>query len=318
MSIPLGEAADELANTLCDKLEECFSVPAVKWLFGDEECRTTAESLLANTMIAGIVASEDAGTVTYDGTALPTCLEAFAALDCTDVAIDFPEECKQALDGLVGEDQDCNHSLECEPGLYCDISTCPGTCREPLAEGATCGPTDRCAPGHTCFNEECVALGDEGDPCGGPDLPQECLGGLVCVGADDTTEGECYPATNLFVLSESQQCSFGNPPALCHEGLSCTAVSPTCVETAEPGGACEAALPDMCPEGEYCPFLGTTCTPKAGAGDTCNALVPCKGYLRCINGVCRPLSDNGEPCVADEECFSGYCPDTECAAPICQ
>jgi hypothetical protein len=34
--------------------------------------------------------------------------------------------------------------------------------------------------------------------------------------------------------------------------------------------------------------------------------------------VCRPLSDNGEPCVETEECFSGYCPDTECAAPICQ
>src|SRR5690606_38687655 len=249
----------------------------------------------------------------------------FSELSCEDVAVGFPEECKAALDGLVGEGQPCGQSLECEEGLYCDISSCPGTCRQPLPADAACGPTDTCGPGLTCFQEVCTPLGREGEACGGGVAP-ECLIGLLCVGDDEANAetGSCFPAKDLFVLAPSLPCSIGtDPPALCREGASCPVeLAPVCQPTAESGGTCRLALPDMCPSGEYCNLATNQCAPLPGPGEACAAgsltKPGCAAYLRCINNQCRPLGDNDDPCAANEECYSGYCANARCAAPLCR
>jgi hypothetical protein len=323
--IPLDEAAEALSQALCDKLVDCVGSAALGLLFFDEDCKETTTRVVENTMVAGIQQAEASSDLSYDEAALPGCLEAFAQLSCEDVAVGFPEECKAALDGLVGEGEPCSQSLECDEGLYCDLSTCPGTCRQPLAAEEACGATDTCAPGLTCFQERCAPLGREGEACGGGVLP-ECLIGLLCVGDNeaDAEPGSCFPAKDLFVLSANQPCSIAtDPPALCRQGASCPVeLAPVCQATAEPGGACRLALPDMCPTGEYCNLGTSLCTALPGPGEACAAgsltKPGCAAYLRCVNNQCRPLGDNDDPCASNDECYSGYCATARCAAPLCQ
>ena len=325
VGIPLDAAAEALSQAMCDKLVDCVGNAALGLLFFDEDCEQSLTRVVENTMVAGIQQAEASGDLSYVATALPACLDAFAQLSCEDVAVGFPEECKAALDGLVGEGEPCSQSLECEQGLYCDISMCPGTCRQPLAAEEACGATDTCEPGLTCFEEVCTPLGREGEECGGGVLP-ECLIGLLCVGDDEANAapGSCFPAKDLFVLSANQPCSIGtNPPALCREGASCPVeLAPVCQATAESGGACRFALPDMCPAGEYCDLSSNLCAALPGPGDACAPGLltkpACAAYLRCVNNQCRPLGDNDDPCASNEECYSGYCAEARCAAPLCQ
>ena len=323
--IALEDAAAVLAETMCSKLEACVGAAAVKVLLADEDCAVAVESGLANTFIANIQQSEANGTLEYDGSAVPTCLEAYDTLPCEEVAVTFPEARKQALGGLLGEGEDCSHSLECEAGLYCSADACPGTCSTPLQDGDPCTEIDTCAPGLTCFQGACAPLGGEGDDCGAELLP-ECVTGFVCLNEDTEmmTPGNCFSAKDVFVLSQGQPCNLGGTPTLCRVGLSCPLViGATCLEPVESGGACDLALPDMCPEGEYCSFGNPNCLPLPGAGDPCAPgilLKPrCQAYLRCVNEVCRPLGDNGDPCGDAAECYSGVCGDSgECAASACQ
>ena len=75
--IPLEEAGAILAATMCDKLEACVGAAAVKVLLADEDCTVSVERGLANTFIANIQQSEANGTLVYDGSAVPACLEAY-------------------------------------------------------------------------------------------------------------------------------------------------------------------------------------------------------------------------------------------------
>ncbi|HEV8245022.1 MAG TPA: hypothetical protein VGP93_04615, partial [Polyangiaceae bacterium] len=161
--VPLDQAASVVADALCTKLDECFGSAALELVFFDEECQTVETSVLENTTVANVTLSEQNGTLDYDPSALPGCIDAVATLDCEALSVSFPEECKQALGGLQQEGKACEHSLECEAGLYCNTQVCPGTCSKPLAADAPCTELDTCAPGLTCFQSACAALGKEGE-----------------------------------------------------------------------------------------------------------------------------------------------------------
>ncbi len=320
--VPLDSVATVLANQVCAKAAACYGKAALELVFFDEHCETTMKSALENTIIANVELSVQAGTLTYDGSALPTCLMEFAALACQDVAIAFPEGCKQALSGLQPAGAACNHSLECDTGLYCELNACPGTCAAPLAEGAPCGDTDTCESGLTCFQGACAPLGSAGDDCGADLLPG-CLTGMLCVGEnkDMMMPGKCFETLDLFIANEGQGCNFGGTPTLCDEGLSCPvfALAPKCQPIAPSGGTCELAVPDMCPEGEYCNAGVCTALPRAGEQCAISIVKPgCEAYARCVSGNCRKLGDNGNTCVQPGECYSADCQGGECVAPSCQ
>jgi len=321
-SIPLEDAAAALADTLCAKLEACLGSAAFNALNPIEDCRVAAETGLANSIIANIQFSQEAGTLTYDGSALPGCLEAYQALPCDEVTIAFPEACKLALDGLASEGGDCTHALECEAGLYCAFdAACPGTCTAPLEEDAPCADGDVCAPGLTCFQGACAPLGGEGDDCGGNVAPG-CVLGFACFGDNPgmMTPGTCFSYKDAFVLNEGQSCTALGTPSLCKEDLYCAGGK--CVPQAESGGPCQVAFPEMCPPGEYC--NAGTCSELPGPNEPCRlSLNPldsnCQAYLRCVNLSCRQVAEIGEPCTAAAECWSGACgPEGECVPSACQ
>jgi hypothetical protein len=324
IAIPLEDAPAALAAALCGRLEACVGAAAMEVLFFDEECTVVSESNLANTVVANVAQSQEAGTLAYDASRLPGCLEAYANLPCEEVLLGFPEECWQTLGGLLAEGEDCAHSLECEADLYCSADACPGSCSAPLAQGDACGAADVCATGLTCFEGACAPLAGEGEECGGDVLP-DCVTGFVCLNEDKPMmmPGECFSATDVFVLSEGQACNLGETPALCQVGLSCPlVVGAKCVESVASGGPCNLAVPDMCPQGEVCVFGNPKCQPLPGAGEPCAMgiiLKPrCQAYLRCVNEVCRPLGDNGDPCGVGDECYSGVCTGGECVPSACQ
>lgn len=316
--VPLEDAAGVVASAVCEKFDTCVGQAALRVVLHDEDCLTLVTRLIDNSIIATI---EEKG-VEYDPLTVPTCVDALSALDCEEISLDFPQECRQLLGELTPEGGECLRSLECEPGLYCSTGTCPGTCSPLLPADSPCAEGDVCTGGYTCFEGTCQPLGREGDDCGGTVLP-DCLTGLVCAGADDAMmePGKCRPASSLFVSGEDQVCKVGNPATLCQEELSCPilTLTPACVPRAPSLGACELALPDMCPEGEYC--NAGTCAPLPGAGQPCAfglILKPtCQAYMRCIDGTCRRLGEIGNTCVVDAECYSGTCFDGTCVAPRC-
>jgi len=321
LGIPLEAAPAELAQAVCGKLSSCFGTTAMSILYADEECAKSTEHLILNTLVAAVRRSEDEGRLDYDGTALPACLEAYDDLDCEDVTVGFPDECKRSLSPLRDEGATCAHALECDEGLYCEFASCD--CTKPAKEGDDCLVNAQCEAGLTCFLNTCQPYGDEGDACGGGVAP-ECITGLICVTADEKAmmPGRCFPAEDLFVSSAGQSCNAASdPPTLCREGLACPVIAllPTCVPIAARNGACQLAIPDMCPENQYC--SSGACVDLPGPGEACatSLLSPsCAGYSRCISGTCRLLGDNGNTCVAPEECWSGICTSGICSPPHCQ
>ncbi len=322
-SVSLASVSQTLAAAVCEKAQSCYGNAALELVFFDEDCTTTMQSLLENTFVANVQESVQAGTLEYDGSAVPGCLQEFAALDCEDVTIAFPEGCKQALSGLQPVGGACNHSLECDVGLYCDNKSCPGTCAAPLTEGTPCADGDTCADGLTCFQGACAALGHQGDECGA-DLWPGCLTGMLCVGdnKDMMMPGKCYETVALFSANTDQSCNFGGTPTLCVENNSCPVFQlvPKCVMKAPAGGPCELAVPDMCREGEYC--NAGTCTPLPKAGEPCATGIiikpACEAYSRCVNGTCIKLDNNGSSCTQPGECYSGKCAGSECVPPGCE
>ncbi len=91
------------------------------------------------------------------------------------------------------------------------------------------------------------------------------------------------------------------------------------------GGGCTLAVPDMCPSGEYCQLgAPSQCTALPKNGEPCAGgliLKPnCQAYNRCVNGTCRAMGINGNTCVDDKECYSGFCDSAAggfCAPPHC-
>ena len=319
--IALERAAGVLADALCTKVRSCVKDAAMVLLFNEEACTELITGVLENSTIANIAASDADGTLSYDGTKLPACLDAYQALACDDVIVDFPETCKSALGSTLEEGAECRHSLECQEGLYCAGGACPGSCTAFLAEGAACSESDVCASGLTCFQESCQPLGREDDTCGGGLFP-DCVIGQFCAGEnlDEATPGKCYPVESVFSARKSQACHpLGSPPTLCDAGLSCPILNPICREPAEPGGACEVfAIPDYCPEGQSC--REGVCTDLPANGEACRASTAgkgaCQAGLRCVNNVCRKLNANDASCAEAAECFSAYCnEDGDCSVP---
>ena len=122
----------------------------------------------------------------------------------------------------------------------------------------------------------------------------------------------------------------------CMEGLSCaitgfmpgSGVTAECIGPADSGGTCNVGFPDPCPEGEYCDAdlmsgeIEGTCTALPTDGEPCvegAVFRACAAEHVCSEGTCKSVGRIGDPCDADEQCYSGNCDGGSCAeAPLCE
>jgi hypothetical protein len=145
-TVALNESPAAFASLLCEKLYTCCSAAdqarlVLSGVSGQANCEQTFTSLLTGSA-NDIMAALGANRVTYDGTALGTCLREYQGASC-DVArpkgtVISHRECT-FLTPLVEIGGTCQRSFECKAG-YCAQAKCAAK----KAEGQPCGDEDEC------------------------------------------------------------------------------------------------------------------------------------------------------------------------------
>lgn len=280
---------DEYARVLCATAERCYLESI--WFYGSVE---RCEAFQRGACEYGR-SLEDSGD---DATALLECLEAH-----DDCEFFRDPECPLPA-GTRVEGAPCRSTRQCAEGLWClgtersagggSLACDTGTCRVPLAEGATdcrdredgnvCGNNLHCVDvegGSRCAEYE---VGVAGGPCGSDNL---CAEGLYCSSAYT-----CEP-----VLANGAACD-PSEPADTHGN-----------------GQCGGDLTFECdPETRTCiPFE------RAFAGDPCVANGSPRCMWDCVEGVCTlpEWYAFGEPCETDWQCEPGACVDGVCGVEPC-
>lgn len=136
---------------------------------------------------------------------------------------------------------------DCAPGLVCDTSSSPSTCRALLAEGSGCAATSACRPGLGCRMAKGAATGT-------------CTAWLDLDGAcDPTLTGAC--PSDAFCDTTLAVCTafgVGRPGIPCQDRSGCSVglFEPYSLYYCDGGGHCAPVI-----------GLGKACTPPAFAAD---------------------------------------------------
>jgi hypothetical protein len=277
----------------------------------------------------------DAGTMSMDWDAGLACLAAWQT-QC------FPD-CWPPFRGLLDAGARCVSLFQCQPGLYCDATTCPARCTPGLGNGAgatglsQCNTTswadladggirclDRIAIGQSCTNAPdeidevgrlcvvggaCVPSGN-GRVCvtaagaGQPCQPDGCGEALWCRGQPAT----CVPYAKL---GEACAASFDDPQLPpCLEGYRCAAGK--CAPAGQDGDSC---LGDSdCAPPTACTLLRHRCEPRSNTGGDCLDDFNCGNFHdNCIDGMCQPAHAFGQSCASNADCHVGLA----CVAEVC-
>lgn len=200
------------------------------------------------------VGLQGVGVCYWDETArTSTCLEARRGADAAE----------GGACGLVSHEGNVLTYVDCLEGLWCDSpgQDQPGTCRQPVAAGATC-----------------------------EDQNQVCATGYACIANADGNGRSCQP---IPLVNEAGgacgETAFCNPFKL----LTCDDTTKTCkvVGDGTEGSSCDLSEPGddlICNEGLGCDSETKTCLPKRDAGQPCQNDGMCKsGSCDWNQGVCR-------------------------------
>jgi len=195
--------------------------------------------------------------------------------------------CKRALGELSGDGADCASGLATD-GVCCDVATCAGTCESCAAAGVegTCQPvgsgtTDAADGNPTCGTEATQCSGDDAADC-------TCDGAGSCVtlqGQECTMDSQCLDLGNgSFCVDDDDD----------NNGVCCdVACDTSCF-------ACEAAQQEAANAGT-CGFSAANAT---DGGCDSGGTQACDGA-----GVCKAAQ--GQTCMADGDCGSGFCVDDD-------
>ena len=144
--IAVNESPAAFASLMCEKIFTCCSATDQARLMANgvssqSNCEQTFTALFSLSA-AEVMAAVAANRVTYDGSALGTCLREYQAAAC-DVAkprgtVISHRECA-FLTPLVEIGGTCERSFECKAG-YCAAAKCAAK----KAEGQPCGDEDEC------------------------------------------------------------------------------------------------------------------------------------------------------------------------------
>jgi hypothetical protein len=145
---------------------ECVTVAALYFRAEDESCFPGDATCDAGVSVCGDVELCEPGLV---------CESAASGGVCQPATTQRGGDCKRAVPN------------QCPLAQVCDASTPgeTGTCVDRPSEGEPCiDRSPRCAPGHICVDDTCLALLDNGESCG---VHEECLSGTcgddaLCMG----------------------------------------------------------------------------------------------------------------------------------------
>lgn len=335
--IPLSGLAEAITVTSCQLFSKCYG-PAVEVVSQGVPCEQYFPPFLEDGVLAPIVESVNAGTITYDPSAGAACVQGIydAANADPPQCANFDqlvESCKSALGGLSQANQPCDHRFECAAGMYCDLAGCPAaTCKELGAVGSTCLTNAACNPIDDLYCK--IPTGQSTGTC-----EKYVVTAATCTAADTCEpgsyclEGVCARIAKLFTLDEPQTCYTNS--LLCNAGLACEFTGlpflsqGKCIAAKAPAQACHIALPEECPTGHYCTSTlfnePGTCQILPADGETCaksgvqniGLRGPCQPGLACVNDSCAAYAHLGQPCGGHAQCFSGACVGSECVPPSC-
>lgn len=293
ISATKDNACSQIASVACYNLYQCCSEGQIESYLKVSDPRTEDECITDVTRLCeqkiGIVdASIAAGRVTFNASAMNTCLNALIVPDssCSSVGSMLPwtAACMDAAwVGAVAVGGVCFNNFECaDPdnaycapnqlctafptaGLPCAGLTCAagfycgaGTCHAQIPAGGMCTTNQQCLKGNYCNNAQprvCAPLQGPGQSCTSNQSCQsnQCLPG-VCSGSTTT----CFTSTDC-----GGRCSNNNFP--CSQDQNCGA------GTCSVGGA-------MCTSPTQCTGIGNTCV----FPNTC-VLSSCVGKVVCAD-----------------------------------
>jgi hypothetical protein len=314
----------QFVPALCDAVEACAGATVSQvFLAAAGGCEAGFGAGWENAVVPAMDMAIARGTVTYDAAAARACLDALRANPCGFNA-NGPAAiaCQRVFVGSQPAGGPCSLNEECGVEQFCSITTaCPGTCQARRTSGQDCSEDRHCAAGLACQDGMCTAPPREGAGC--TELG-DCALGLLCA------SGQCRPVDDVLVGAEGTSCNLQMGP-LCRDGLSCVVdmvsvagATFVCRMPAAAGGTCRLGIPTQCPVGFAC--VGTdpmradfegTCEPVPSTEDApCDALSGCAAGLRCDDGNCVRVRDNGEACETSSQCASGQCNGGTCVAPM--
>jgi hypothetical protein len=272
------------------------------------------------------VDATNSGRVTFDVQAGQACLDAIAAAGCSiDQKYAFYSTCSKVFLASVASGGACSSILECKTGYcaqadgsYLVSDGCSGTCKEYLARGDACNPSNpACGSEDMCdlSSNKCVARAATGEPCG--DNVALCQDGLVCLGATLQQPGTCQvrgevgsPCSSFFD-ARTTTCALG---LFCDNNSKCAARLPV-------GSACSSLY--ACDDGLACIGLDVesngnvsvqgTCKPFLNAGASCNPQPyesGCSQSTVCSysSNTCEAGGGKGSDCSLGDRCADGtYC-----------
>ncbi len=263
-------------------------------------------------------------SVDYDPGEGQRCLDALAAETCESIGNasgNVDEPCRWVFTGAAQVGDSCAINEECARDLYCRVTDeCPGTCQALPTLREPC-PGWQCAPGLNCVDGVCADGSPRGATCNGD---WDCADGLACesyAGGSDT----CQPSAEIYgVRAEGETCK---ETGHCQASLYCNhrGEIPVCAKQQQEGEECWSSTSpaDACAPGTHCNIPSASeagiCVVDGALGSPCDPFVLYEcGEGECIDGTCQSQIPLGEPCSADDACYSGYCESGACAVrPPC-
>lgn len=282
-TITFTEFCGKYTDAVAGQYSTCLGGPKEIWLKSINDLVRCSEQTHAL----------DGGRAVYDPAFAQFCLTAASALSCTSLLDSATApDCVKTLNGKVAVGSTCYGEIDCGDTAYCAkaAASCSGTCKAKIAAGAACAVGDSCVAGYSCINSICTLT----PPAGTADLGGSCAGSVNCkVGlACDRITNNCVKP-----IKEGQACPVGH--GICEFFTACASTSSSCVRFASAGGACgRKPVPDGGIDYEATGCLDSYCKPTAGS----------------MAGTCAARIADMGVCGASDECLSGTCTASKCAA----
>ncbi len=284
-----GGGAAQTLTEFCTKYVDAIGGQASTCLGGPKDL--WVKQIDSAVVCSDVNKSVTANRATYDATSAQPCLTSVAGLSCTAIinaGASVSPDCKKALNGKVAIGTACYADVDCGDVNYCAKASgaCAGVCKAQLAAGAACATGDQCVNRHSCVNSVCTANPADGtaEVAVACSSSVRCKLGLIC----DRVGKTCATP-----IKEGQACVFGH--GTCEPFTSCASTN-ICVRSAMPGAACGVTLMGFNYENAGC--VGSFC--KVAPLST--------------TGTCTLRGAEMAACGNGDECVSGTCTASKCAA----